>query len=149
MDLEDIEVDVGKEGWIDKIPQMDDLELHVAAWENPSFKKMRKRMIDARPRNERSEGLPQDVLDQINGICMLETILKDWKNVRLKGVEQPYSKDLAKKLLTSTAWGEFRDACQWAAQKVAKVQAATEKVIEGNSPASSPGGASGEAIPTS
>lgn len=144
MDLANIEVDLGKEGWIKEIPEMDDLELHVAAWENTAFKKKRTAMVRARPRREREQGLPEMVLDQIHAICIAETILKDWKNVRLKGIEQPYSKELALKFLTNPAYPDFRDACIWAAKKVAKANAEAEEGALGNSAGSSPGGGNGE-----
>lgn len=124
MKLNDMAIDPVKfeQGdWVSDIPDMGALRLKVRGIGNSDFRKMQNRLIEAEPRQYKVGGrIAPDRQDNIQSLCLLHTVLIDWDGLRDE-IEQPipYSKDLARELLTDPRYKRFRDAVTWAASVVA------------------------------
>lgn len=117
---------VREEGeWISDIPEMGDLRLKVRGSDNKAWRRRADALIAAVPRKKRINGLDPDERDRINAICARDHGLIDWQNLKIGGVEVPYSKDKANELLLQPEWGAFLNAVLWACNMVG-TQAAAE-----------------------
>ena len=59
-------------------------------------------------------------------------MLIDWDGLSINGTPQPYTKELARELLTNRRWVRFADAVAWAAGVVADEDAADLEADAGN-----------------
>lgn len=107
------------------IPEMGELCLRVRGLGNADFRVLQNRLFEATPRSRRPNMklLPAEA-DRIFIECMIETILIGWSGILDKGEEVPYSKQLARKLLTNPDMKLFKDAVAWAATTVGEMRAA-------------------------
>lgn len=129
MKLSDIKRDVVaiEQGeWVGDIPEMGTLRLKVRGAYNADWKRIQLKLMDAVPRQKRAGGrIDQDELDRIISICLQSACLLDWDGVQDEnGAPLPFSKDLARDLLTDAQWQDFRSAVMWAASQVGSAQAA-------------------------
>jgi hypothetical protein len=123
MRLKDVKVDVEKVedgAWVDNIPELEGLRLKVRGANNKDWRKLQARLIQSLSRAKRIAGqIDPDVFDRINSRLLLETCLLDWSGLDGDdGKPLPYSKEMAKTLLTDPQYGRFRDGVLWAANVV-------------------------------
>jgi hypothetical protein len=133
MKLAHIKVDSAKAeagDWVDKIPEMDDLRLKVRGAQCASARTLRNQLIRALPARVRTDpnGIPTERLDEIEAKVATEVILLDWDN--LDGV--PYSKEKAAELLKDPDFIFFREAVNWASNRVGRQDAAAHEAAAGN-----------------
>lgn len=112
---------VERTAWIESIPDMGDLRLHVRGLGNAEYRRHQERLSDALPRTARINGRPDPVArDQIVAECLAETVLLGWENLTdAKGKKVPFSKGKAREFLLDPDLALFRDAVAWAAARVA------------------------------
>lgn len=121
MDLSEHRVDpkLRNDGaWVDDIPEMGDLRLKVRGSDNKEWLKRADALINAVPRKKRINGLEPEDRNRISAICCRDHGLLDWANLKIGGVDVPYSKEKANELLTDPQWVEFRNAALWACNVV-------------------------------
>lgn len=128
MKLSDLKIDLNKIEtgiWVRNIPEMGDIELLVRPIDNPSYRRLQERLINAVPRSKRDGlSIPIDIRDEITAKCLLETVLLGWRGLRNDdATEIPFSRDLAEKLMLEPEYKSFRSAVAWAAG-VAETQSA-------------------------
>ncbi len=124
MKLSDIAIDPVKleQGdWVDKIPLMGELRLRVRGVNNADYRKLQATLLDAEPRQFKRDGrLRPDRQDALQATLLMNTVLIDWEGVLDENDQPiPYSKEMAKTLLTEPRYRNFRDAVAWAASVVA------------------------------
>lgn len=120
MDLNSLTVDVAKveEGdWVSQIPELGDIKLKVRGFANAGYRRMQTELFRAVPLSRRGDAAEQE---RINNQLLIETILIDWTGLTDNGKVIPYSKELAKKLLTDPQYQPFRDGVFWASHAVAE-----------------------------
>ena len=100
--------------WVDDIPEMGDLRLKVRGANNKAWEKRADALIAAVPRQRRIKGLGPEDRNRINAICARDHGLVDWANLKIGGVDVPYSKEKANELLTDPQWINFHNAVIWA-----------------------------------
>lgn len=140
MKLQNMKVDhkVSEEGeWIKNIPDMDDLELYVRGQNCPTARVLRAKLLRGLPANVRNnpDGLPPEVVDQIEAQICAEALLLGWRNLD----DAPYSKEKAVELLNDPDLVSFRDAVGWAANRVGRQAAVARAADVGNSGSTSAG----------
>lgn len=123
MDLASSRVDLtrSKAGeWVKGIPGLGDIELKVRGSNTPAFRLSRMRAQKSLPSGARlDDGLiDPDEADKSSGL-VLAGLLVDWKNVSDGGVDLPFSREAAEKLLTDLELQVFRDGVAYAADEVA------------------------------
>jgi hypothetical protein len=121
--------------WQDDLPELGDIAVCVRGLNNKQYRLKFEAMIRALPPSKRRNGAVDPIeRDRLTGLCMLEHVLIDWKNVLLNGVLTPYSKEQAKIFLTDPDYQKFRDGVFVAATRVGEISeedsAATEKNLE-------------------
>jgi hypothetical protein len=124
MKLSDSKVDttrIEQGEWVDRIPELEGVRFKVRGINNKDWRKLQGRLLDAVPRRNRvGNRLSPDEMDRMNAKLLLDTILLDWDGFEDDdGNALPYSKDLAKTLLSDPAYQKVRDGVLWAAQFVA------------------------------
>jgi hypothetical protein len=124
MKLSDIKIDLGRlEGgdWIDNIPGMSELALRVRGIGNSEYRQLQAKLIDALPRQKRLAARTDvTIMEGVTTECLVETCLLDWRGLTDEAdAELPYSKEMARELMTNPAYRAFRDAVTWAAGIVA------------------------------
>ncbi len=121
--------------WMKDLPGMGDMEFFVRGTNNPDYRRRMQALIRALPPNKRKNGNIDPLeMDRINGICLLDCSLTDWRNVEgADGQDQPYSYDQAKIYLTDPVWSKFRDGVHVAALTVEDEDAEADAVTEKNS----------------
>lgn len=121
--------------WVDDIPDMEDLRLHVRGIDNRDYRALQTRLIETIPRERRLRGLLPEDRDRIQNECLIETVLLGWDNVTDDDkTPVPFSKDLARQMIEDPDMARFRGAVVWAAALVSEENAADQKAAEGNSP---------------
>lgn len=121
--------------WVGQIPGMGDLELKVRGFGNSDYQRIIAREQQAIGRDKRINGRIDPVtLDGIMARAMAEAILLDWRG--LTGADdqpEPYTKELATKLLTDPDFRPFQEAVSWAANVVQDARAERTEEAVGNS----------------
>jgi hypothetical protein len=109
--------------WIKNIPEWDGLKLKVRGSGNKDWDALQDTLIRAIPRKRRMVGgLEATDRKRINGLLLLNTSLLDWSGLDdAEGRPEPYSKELARKYLTTPEFEPFMDAVLWAANMVAEI----------------------------
>ncbi|MFT4117463.1 hypothetical protein [Bradyrhizobium sp.] len=145
MDIESAVVVVDGREWQKDLPDLGDLEVLVAPWENPAFERGMQKAIRALPPALRADGnIEPTAYAGVLGRVMAKTILFDWRNFKSGGAEKPFDAAYAQELLVNPRYKPFRDGVIAAAKRVQQgVKAETEAVV-GNSSSSSTGSANGD-----
>lgn len=132
--------------WVKNLPEMDDLELKVRGQNSSAWKVLRRKLINALPRNirNRPDGLPQQTEDALVDKLLVGAGLLDWKNLELDDGVKPYSKELAEKLIKDPEWALFREAILTATVRVGTEVAEADEALSGNSVTSSSGNSATE-----
>lgn len=138
MDISTIRRDTGKieaGEWVSDIPNMDDVRLRVRGLTAPIVVALRSKMERkvGRSGRERDGQLKPDVGLTVLGDVLAEAVLLDWEGITIDGKPVPYSKELAKKWLTSREYMVFADGVTWAAQYVDRSVAEVAEAVTGNS----------------
>jgi hypothetical protein len=144
MKLNDLAIDpekLEKGDWVTNIPDMGELRLRVRGIGNADFRGLQAKLIDAEPRQFKIGGrLSPERQDAIQTSCLLATVLMDWDGLQDEhGNRIPYSKEMAKTLLTDPAYRRFRDGVTWAASVVAEITKVEVEEDGKNSPKPSDG----------
>ena len=121
--------------WQKDIPGLGNIEVFVRSANNPDYRRRTQALIRALPPNKRPKGIVDPVeMDRINGICLLDHSLSDWRNMEGDdGQAIPYSKEQAKIYLTDPQWSVFREGVHLAALTVEDENAEADEEIEKNS----------------
>jgi hypothetical protein len=120
MKLSDLKVDavkVEQGAWVENIPDMGDLRLKVRGVNNADWRRLQSSLIQAVPRGKRANGrIDPEEQDRITSICLQNASLLDWQNLHGDdGEPLPFSKEMARELLTKPEFRAFRDAVLYAA----------------------------------
>jgi hypothetical protein len=120
--------------WVDDVPDMDGLRLKVRGIGNKDWRKLSQKLVDQVPRRRRVAGrLDPEDQDRINSILLVDTGLVDWDGLDDDDGEPiPYSKELAKKLITDPRTAKFRDAVLWACSVVSEQEVQEIEDAAGN-----------------
>ena len=137
MKLSSLKIDSAKAeqgAWIGDIPDCGDLALRVRGSQNADARRLRAKLIDAVPRDQRINGrIDPAALDAIATRIMAETIVMDWSG--LAGDDgQPilFSREAASRLLSDPDLRLFRDAVAWASERVGENAVEQIKADVGN-----------------
>lgn len=132
--------------WQGELPDLGDLEVLVAPWENKAFERELQKRITALPPGLRPDGrVDPGAYYRCVGVAISKTILFDWKNFTDGGVAKPFDRPYAEQLLVDPVYRTFRDGVIAAARRTQQGVTAADAEIAGNSTASSSGAATGEA----
>jgi hypothetical protein len=113
-----------------EIPMGQGVTVTVAKMGNPKFRERWQAITKPYQRQIDNETMDSDELDKLMIQCVAETILVDWKGVKVKGKNFPYSVKNAVTLLTELE--EFRDAVIGESRKLANFRAAMLEDSKGN-----------------
>lgn len=149
MKLNDVAIDVDRSengAWVGDISEMEGVRVKVRSSNNAEWRRMMSKLIDAVPRKKRLGGrLDPDEQDRIMSSCLLTCCLLDWDGLEDEhGQPIPYSKEMAKTMLTDPQYRRFRDAVVWAASIVAENADNEKEEIAGNLLTLSSGSTAGE-----
>ena len=146
MDIAKSKVVIAGKSWEKDLPELDDLEVLVAPWENATFNRILQKKQAALPPALRADGIVEPAAYyRCVGQAIAEAILFDWKNFQEDGVERKFDRKYAAELLTNPEYKPFRDGVVAASRRVQQGIRKEEEELAKNSEASSPGSASGEA----
>lgn len=146
MDIETAVVVIDGQQWEKDLPELGDLEVLVAPWENPAFDRAMQKGVRALPAGLRADGnIEPAAYFRVVGTVMAKTILFGWKNFKLAGEDKPFDPAYAQTLLTDPKYKPFRDGVVAAAKRVQLGVKAEQDQLLGNSTASSSGSGTGEA----
>jgi hypothetical protein len=137
MKLSNIRVDVvavEQGGWVDNIPDMEDLRLKTRAEFNDDWRRLYGQLYDALPREQKVGRLDPAVADQLNARCILECGLVGWENFldEATGEPIPFSKEKAAEFLFDKQYRPFLAACLHAARTVAQQAGMKREADAGN-----------------
>lgn len=150
MDIESVVVVIDGQQWQKDLPELGDLEVLVAPWDNPAFEKAMQKGIRALPPALRADGnVDPAAYGRVLGRAIARTILFGWKNYQSGDTELPFDADYAEQVLINPKYKVFRDGVVAAAKRVQQGVAAENQAIVGNSLPSSTGSASGAATSSS
>lgn len=115
-------------GWVDGIPAMGDLRVHVRSLESRAAKAAFERLARERVRKFHRAGIPDGVADTVAemhreddlGIVLLEVVLLGWENLAEDGRAIAFDPDEARRLICMPIYRTFRAAVVWAANAVGK-----------------------------
>lgn len=152
MDIGKLKIDKSRvEGgdWVDDLPNAEGLRLRVRGIGSSRYRDAVNRRSRGVPRSSRNRDgtLSSELSDKITGEAAAEALLLDWQGLTEDGVEIPYDRDRALKLLTEPDYSVFRDLVLFAASIVAEDDVDAEAKRLGNSAPPSGGGSSGEIAP--
>lgn len=124
MRLSELKIDAEKfekGAWVDNIPDMGEVRLKVRGIGNADFRRLQTKLFDAEPRQYKVGGkLSPERQDAITAQCLANTVLIDWQGILDENDQPiPYSREMAKELLTNPEFRRFRDGVIWAASVVA------------------------------
>lgn len=148
MDIEKTEVVIEGTSWQNQLPELDDLEVLVAPWENAKFEKAMQKGIKALPPALRAGGdVDPAAYNRVLGRAIARTILFGWKNFKSAGADVPFSAEVAETYLVNPKYKPFRDGIVVAARRAQAGLAEEEAEIVGNSPSASTGNGTGAPTP--
>lgn len=110
--LTDFRIDTAAErdgAWIDRIPDMEDLDLLVRGWRCPAAQALIRRLAR---RNMAA--------DEIESRVLTEVILLGWRGLTDGGEPVAFSPALAAEMVTEPEYRLFRAAVRWASEQVGK-----------------------------
>lgn len=149
MDINDVAVVLDGKQWEKDLPELGDFEVLVAPWENVAFERTMQKLVRALPPGLRADGVVDPAsYYKLVGKAIARTVLFDWKNYKVGGVERPFDAAYAETILIDPRYRTIRDGIIAAAKRVQLGIKAEEETLLGNSATSSAGSATGEATPT-
>lgn len=137
MKLTDLAVDTDRAengAWVGDIPEVQGLRLKVRSSSNADWRRLLAKLTEAVPRKKRLGGrIDPEEQDKIISSCLMNTCLLDWEGLQNDdGTDIPYSKEMAKKLLTEPQYRRFRDSVVWAASIVGENIESVQEEVAGN-----------------
>jgi hypothetical protein len=137
MDIESVVVVVEGKQWEKDLPELGDLEVYVAPYENAAFERELAKRIGALPPAQRADGrVEPSAFYRCVGFALARTVLFDWKNFRAGGADKPFDKAYVEALLIDPKYKTFRDGVVMAARRVQQGIKSETEALEGNSVAS-------------
>jgi hypothetical protein len=121
--------------WIDNIPDMGDLKLHVRPIGNPDYRRVYGQLVDGTPRDKKRGGQVTDfeTRQNIAGRALADTVLLGWENLEGDdGKPLAYDAAKAKELLLDPEMTAFRDAVAWAATVASEQSIGNAEANAGN-----------------
>lgn len=150
MDIESVVIVTEGQLWQKDLPDLGDIEVLVAPWENAAFERAMQKGIKALPPALRADGnIEPTAYARVLGKAIAKTILFGWKNYQSGGTELPFNAEYAEQVLVNPKYKVFRDGVITAAKRVQQGLAAETETVVGNSLPSSTGSASTAQPPTS
>ncbi|MCK1402024.1 hypothetical protein IVB45_17525 [Bradyrhizobium sp. 4] len=144
MDIESAVVVTDGQQWQKDLPELGDLEVLVAPWENPAFERAMQKGIRALPPALRADGnIDPTAYGKVLGRAIARTVLFGWRNFTSGGVEKPFDAAYAEQLLSDAKYKPFRDGVMAAARRVQQGVKAEDEAVLGNLLTSSSGSVSG------
>jgi hypothetical protein len=147
MDISSAVVVVDGQVWQKDLPDLGDLEVLVAPWDNAAFERAMTKGIRALPAAQRADGnIEPSAYYRVVGEAISRTILFGWKNFKetAQGEDKPFDPAYAKPYLINPKYKPFRDGVIAAAKRVQLGIKAEETALVGNLQTSSPGSENGE-----
>lgn len=123
MDLAELTLDVARAeagDWVTDLPDLGDIAVKVRGLGNADYRIEQAELVQKLPARKRSSVVE---LDKVQTRLLLDTVLKDWKNVSQGGADVPYSKETAERLLFNPALRKFRDGILIAGAQIADARA--------------------------
>lgn len=134
MDIENAVVVTEGKQWEKELPDLGDLEVLVAPWENPAFERAVGKGIRSLPPALRADGnIDPAAYYRVVGQAIAKTILFDWKNFKAGGSDKPFDQAYALDILTDPKFKPFRDGVVVAAKRMQLGVKAEETQLLGNS----------------
>lgn len=144
MNIEDTVVVTDGKQWETDLPELGDIAVLVAPWENAAFERELQKGIKALPPSLRPDGnVDPAAYRRVLGRTMARTILFDWKNYQSGGAEKPFDVAYAEQILSDPKYRTFRDGVIAAAKRVQAGIKTDQDAVVGNSPDTSNGSAIG------
>jgi hypothetical protein len=145
MDIESTVVVVDGKEWQSELPDLGDLKVLVAPWENPAFERAMQKGIKALPQALRADGnIEPAAYRRVLGTVIAKTILFGWENYAIGGVAKPFEQTYAEQMLKDPRYRVFTDGVIMAAKRVQLGIVAEQTDIVGNSQTSSSGSGTGD-----
>ncbi|MDO1582431.1 hypothetical protein [Rhizobium oryzicola] len=113
--------------WIE-YPLWEGVEFKVSGFRKPEYQAERDRIFRKLARDHKGKPVPVDVQRAALGPIMAKHLLHDWK-----GLDEPYSEDRARELLSQPEYRVFYDAVEWCCNEIASVDAQFEDDAAKNS----------------
>jgi hypothetical protein len=134
MDIASTVVATEGQSWQKDLPDLGDLELLVAPWENPAFERTMQKLIRALPAGLRADGnVEPAAYRRALGTAMSKTIIFGWKNFTDGGIEVPFTAETAAKYLTDPRYKPLSDGVIAAAKRAQLGVKADQDATVGNS----------------
>lgn len=133
MDIETTAIVTEGQQWQQDLPELGDLEVLVAPWDNKAFKRALQKKLQALPRGLRAGGnIDPATFDRCTGEVMPGTIIFGWKNFHLGGKPVEFSDAIAKTYLADPKFRVVFDGVIVAAKRVMEGDLADREAVEGN-----------------
>jgi len=133
MDISSAVVVTDGQQWQKELPDLGDLEVLVAPWDNAAFERAVAKGIKALPAAQRADGtIDPGAYYRVVGEAMSKTILFGWKNFTDGGQDKPFDREFAKPYLVDPKYKPFRDGVVVAAKRVQLGIKAEETELVGN-----------------
>lgn len=129
-------MDIKKTFGVDKTKEVEgvwrnlgsDMQVLVARKGNPTYQKILTRLM--RPYRSMSRSIPDDLAEDILIESMVQGLLLGWNGLTEDGVEVPYSREAAKRLLKE--YPEFRQAIDQLCSDLENFKAEEAQALEKN-----------------
>lgn len=105
--------------WVSEIPELGDIEFKVRGSQNEDARRLRDRLLNALPREQRQGNVDPKAIDAIMAKVAAETIILDWRNIADEdGNNVPFSKETALEYFTDPDFSLLLAGVQWASDRV-------------------------------
>ena len=149
MDIGSTKVALEGRRWEKDLPELGDLEVLVAPWENKAFDRVMQKQIGLLPPGLRPDGRVEPAAYyRCLGVTIARTILFDWKNANFGNGDVAFDAAFAETVLINPEYRVLRDGIVAAARRVQQNVKATEDDLAGKSLPISPGNETGAPTPT-
>lgn len=128
--IESLKVDLARENngdWIE-YPAWDGVSFKVSGFRKPEYQAERDRVFRKLSRDFKGKPVPLDAQRSAIGPLIAKHLLHDWK-----GLDEPYSDDRARELLSLPEYRVFYEAVEWCCNEIATVNADFEEEAAKNS----------------
>lgn len=109
---------VDKGEWMPAGDEAPDVEFLVTGWQAEASQKLLKQKMASQRLKNRGKEISDEQGSRITKEVLIEETLKDWRGIKSDGKELPYSKDLARKLITARGGQRFSGMVLGAAQRL-------------------------------
>lgn len=113
--------------WVE-YPAWDGVSFKVSGFRKPEYQVERDKVFRRLSREHKGKPVPLDVQRAALGPVIAQHLLHDWK-----GLDEPYSGDRARELLSQPEFRVFYEAVEWCCNDIASVNAEFEEDAAKNS----------------